>query len=1568
MKKLFSLALAALIVLAVEALAQVSKPSLILQPPTPAAGDGFGTAVVAFGNAILVGAPGDDSLATDAGAVYLFEGATGKLLRAFLNPSPAAGDSFGAAIAVAGTFVIIGAPGDDAGAPNAGVAYIFDGDTGTRFATLSNPNAVADDGLGSSVAVAGNLVIVGAPFVNSQASDVGAIDLFDLNTGQRLTRIVNPDNADAFAHFGISIAAIGNNFAVGTPSDGDATISSYGSVSLFNGTNGQLIRNIPNPRRTGPDPTQASDNGFGQSIAVLGSDLLVGAPFNSSSAAVYLINATTGQVIRTFANPPPAPDNRFGFSVAAAGSNFLVGAPFDPTKASRAGIAYLFNGANGQRLRTFLPQNLSADNFFGFAVAIAGNDTVVGAPDSSAIGAAYSFQPAITCQLTILSPQNGIQTCEDNIQIKASVEITGGVRPFNRVGNVNGVTATFAGDTLFATIPLTLGGNTIIVNCAVTDSVGAQTVCSNTTTITMFPKIYQIVINEILYDPNYDDFGTERIELKNMSDDTTHLDGFALWIRHEDLDTYWLFPDGVSIAPGGLLTVHWLKDGIEDRGNVFTGLPADGGSEENPNPDPDNFWGNNSTNSNDMTLGGAGDANDIPFAIALFQPIRREDIAEFREACRMVDFVQIGGSIPVIDALADQARLWSAGEFLAFPPQGHSYEFDDEDDDAPTRTSPGDFTDQSSPSIGFKNKLAPPPSQHLLISEVCVRPAFGEFVEIHNSTESIIELNDYYLTDNANFNDNAYALLVKGSDFLEVRPGDFFVRFPDGAEIGPGEYQTVAFRATDFRKRYGSSVNPTYEIFASDPAVPDMNSLRPISGIIGFDDADELVILLRWDGASDLVEDVDYVVWGRFTPIIENEKQLAATLAADPLDIAVTKTGLGIDGVDSDSVRSYYDNETPDLQQRPVAGQAHALLKSWQRRPTPREFGELPAGGNGISGHDETSENLARAFRQAKPTPNRRTKGLDLVIVEKIVKDTLRTANGNGILNPGEEVRLRLRLRNNSPDSTGTLFSILRSPSPLIIIGPDSTSAFTNIDPGKSVLSSEFYEFSVKQTLLPDSIEFVLLVIDKEAGSADTTQLPFALPAASPLPDLKIASQAFAFDGANLLVFFKLENKGNTDAVSICTRLDFPGLDLSSTSRQISNVDWEHCVEGNPCVTGTICAIDAPCVPLKEEKISIAIPAGLLNTVTTLSGALIIESGTFNARLDGMNGINLTLPFISVNVRYPRSQGLVPGVTINLIERTSTASTPVDVLIKTVVTDIYGLAKIDFDENLFVNRLAPNVSYLLRMATPATVAPSDLLKINFGDLFFESKSCPQRVAAPLPEDILLGDVNQDGAFLSDDCTAIQAYAIVNPTSIAAIPPTAALTGQWRVKNTDPRNALRPNEANLGPGVSINPTSRFLINFNAMLLGDLNASWQPPPSAFPIFHTAKDAPVVCVITSSSSSSGHGLTSEVKTDIVSALPETPELLQNYPNPLLINEPSQLGTTIRFILPKPGLVSVKIYNILGKLVKNLVAQQLPTGVHDVVWRGDSDNGDVAVSGIYFVRLQVGNTVKVQRVVLVR
>ncbi|MCL1599579.1 MAG: lamin tail domain-containing protein, partial [Actinomycetia bacterium] len=246
-------------------------------------------------------------------------------------------------------------------------------------------------------------------------------------------------------------------------------------------------------------------------------------------------------------------------------------------------------------------------------------------------------------------------------------------------------------------------------------------------------------------------------------------------------------------------------------------------------------------------------------------------------------------------------------------------------------------------------------ADHLLISEIVVTPTAGEFVEIFNPTDTAIDLSDIYLTD-ATYAPSAqfYYNIVTGANAGGGAFGDFHARFPDGATIASHEYQTMAIAGSDgFFAEYAAE--PTYELYedgASADGIPDMREALPgsIDGQGGLTNDGEVVILYHWDGATDLVEDLDYVVWG------------------DKAE-AIDKTGVAIDGPDPDSDTSSYSADTAISSQDVASTGYHAAGNSFTRLDKD-EGTETAVGGNGLTGHDETSENLSTTFSELSVTPN----------------------------------------------------------------------------------------------------------------------------------------------------------------------------------------------------------------------------------------------------------------------------------------------------------------------------------------------------------------------------------------------------------------------------------------------------------------------------------------------------------------------------------------------------------------------------------------------------------------------
>src|SRR5436309_2847921 len=191
-------------------------PRVIFQKPIPVAGDFFGAAVAADGDEVLVGAPLDSEPGPNAGAAYLFRRDTATLERAFQSPSPAAGDLFGAAVALAGARLVIGAPSAAGGATEAVAVYVFDRASGNLLVTIENPTPDPGDQFGSAVAIAGENVLVGAQLDDAGALDTGAAYLFDGGTGALLQTFPSPAQG-AFDHFGFALAAGPSGLLVGAP-------------------------------------------------------------------------------------------------------------------------------------------------------------------------------------------------------------------------------------------------------------------------------------------------------------------------------------------------------------------------------------------------------------------------------------------------------------------------------------------------------------------------------------------------------------------------------------------------------------------------------------------------------------------------------------------------------------------------------------------------------------------------------------------------------------------------------------------------------------------------------------------------------------------------------------------------------------------------------------------------------------------------------------------------------------------------------------------------------------------------------------------------------------------------------------------------------------------------------------------------------------------------------------------------------------------------------------------------------------------------------------------------------
>jgi len=108
--------------------------------------------------------------------------------------------------------------------------------------------------------------------------------------------------------------------------------------------------------------------------------------------------------------------------------------------------------------------------------------------------------------------------------------------------------------------------------------------------------------------------------------------------------------------------------------------------------------------------------------------------------------------------------------------------------------------------------------------------------------------------------------------------------------------------------------------------------------------------------------------------------------------------------------------------------------------------------------------------------------------------------------------------------------------------------------------------------------------------------------------------------------------------------------------------------------------------------------------------------------------------------------------------------------------------------------------------------------------------------------------------------------------------------------------------------------------------------------------------------------HGIGDTTGIDDGADVPLAFRAYQNFPNPF------NPMTTIKFDLPRAGHVSLRIYDLAGRLVRELVNENRPAASHTVVWDGTDRSGRQMASGIYYYRLVTDSDVATHKMTLVK
>lgn len=402
---LLSILLILSVSLSANALSPTSAVETKLTAPDTERGGEFGSAVAVQGNVAVVGAPGNASAGFGTGAAYVFEKtATGwKWQQTLLAPDASSFSFFGTSVAIDGNRLVVGAYGDQNAGNFAGAAYVFvrAGDTWTPEQKLTGSENSFVDQFGFSVAIKGDRIVCGA-FGNSDVdqSEVGSAYVFRRIQGLWLQeQELTASDAAPLARFGISVTMNDDTIVVGA--NGDAELGFFSGavyVFTFDGSNW-----VQQQKLHAQDEREGVE--FGVHVAMDGDTLVVGAPNdevgNHTLGAAYVFTRHSQGWLqdRKLVAKDSDAFAGFGLRVAVNGDTIAVGSIRDSDAAVDAGAAYVYkrNGQSGWSLQEKLFASDAAQNdVFGCAVAVSNNTVVVGAVGKSDValnaGAAYIYE------------------------------------------------------------------------------------------------------------------------------------------------------------------------------------------------------------------------------------------------------------------------------------------------------------------------------------------------------------------------------------------------------------------------------------------------------------------------------------------------------------------------------------------------------------------------------------------------------------------------------------------------------------------------------------------------------------------------------------------------------------------------------------------------------------------------------------------------------------------------------------------------------------------------------------------------------------------------------------------------------------------------------------------------------------------------------------------------------------------------------------------------------------------------------------------------------------------------
>ena len=312
-----------------------------IEPSSGTSTQRSGFSMVLAGDTLVVGAPYEDTLASSAGSVFVWRwdaaAAAWQLEQQLFPSDPEANANFGHSVAIEGDLIVVGAPlRTTAFGNDGGQAYVFRYDaiaaTWDEEQILLPSSGTASDKFGNSVGVSGTLAIVGVPSSDtSLGSHSGSAFVYRYKNPTlkwvEETQLLDPDGKASDAA-GIDVALQGSTAIVASNKSDEGGKPDSGSVAVWSvsGTTWTQVQELALA-------TPQSLAEFGTRVKLEGDLLFATAPIEddggfSNSGAAYVFRLVSGTyVLETrFGAPVPATSLQFGSDVAMSDDLVVVGA------------------------------------------------------------------------------------------------------------------------------------------------------------------------------------------------------------------------------------------------------------------------------------------------------------------------------------------------------------------------------------------------------------------------------------------------------------------------------------------------------------------------------------------------------------------------------------------------------------------------------------------------------------------------------------------------------------------------------------------------------------------------------------------------------------------------------------------------------------------------------------------------------------------------------------------------------------------------------------------------------------------------------------------------------------------------------------------------------------------------------------------------------------------------------------------------------------------------------------------------------------------------------------------